>query len=206
MTEDGDMWMVNQIDLWTTNSPPRFVWDGFVLEASKWHTTPETTSVSMYADERAKEVIRSKDIGWRSTNIGSRIPLSIYLTLMLNSRSTDKFREPAPERLNKARKGRGLGPLYDHTVVNLAPARYIDHGGEGGERRPPRLHWRRSHKRHFAEKPINAERCRWMEHEVWDGRVGWWVTVVPRACVGAGSPSEVTHEYRVHLDRKENVT
>lgn len=124
-----------------------------------------------------KAISASKDASWLNDDAYNAY-LAVYLTLMLNSKSTDIVREAAPAKLNKIRERKGQTPLYDHTVVTIVPNRYVDRGeGQGGTHATPRLHWRRTHKRHFAEKTGNAK---WMATEMHKGTMGWWVTRPPQ--------------------------
>lgn len=103
--------------------------------------------------------------------------LAIYLTLMLNSKSTESVVEPAPAKLNAARVKRGHAPLAAHRVVRIVPRRFqYERGPLGHERLSPRLHWRRSHLRHYA-----------------DGKM----VVIARMLVGKAELGEVSHEYRI---------
>jgi len=134
---------------------------------------------------------------------GSSLPLVDYLTLMLHSRTTEVHVEHAPERLNKRRMEHGKVPLPAHRAVNIVPLSYRTSPRGAGTHASPRLHWRRSHKRHFEERTGGAV---WVPAEQWKGKVGWWVTVVPRFLVGKAELGEVSHEYRVHMVKKEKVT
>ncbi len=124
------------------------------------------------------------------------VMLSIYLTLMLNSRSTERERVDAPAKLNKQRARRGYAPLPAHTIVRIVPPRWLKQAESDGlsERRSPRLHWRRTHLRHFDHETAGA---RWKADEVWKGRTGWYVTLIPRFMVARANPETVTHEYKV---------
>jgi hypothetical protein len=132
----------------------------------------------------------------------SSLPLVSYLTLMLNSKTTEVTREPAPAKLNKHRLAKGKTPLPAHRVVTIVPLAYRTVARGGGTHASPRLHWRRSHKRHFEEKPV-ASAATWMPNEVWLGKAGWWVVVIPRFLVGKVELGEVSHEYRfIQPERK----
>ncbi len=128
--------------------------------------------------------------------VSANVMLSIYLTLMISSRSTERQVESAPVKLNKARIARGAEPLPAHTIVRIVPQWYLRQSEAEGrsERRPPRLHWRRSHKRHFEEPTGNS---RWMSQELWHGKTGWHVTMIPRFRVNYASHETVSHEYKV---------
>ena len=111
--------------------------------------------------------------GW----IASSGLLAIYLTLMLNSKSTESVTEPAPVKLNAARIKRGHAPLAAHRVVHIVPRRFqYERGPLGHERLSPRLHWRRSHLRHYP-----------------DGKM----VVIARMLIGKAELGEVSHEYRI---------
>ena len=104
-------------------------------------------------------------------------PLAVYLTLMLNSKSSEVVDVPAPRELNVARKKRGHTPLAAHRIVTIVPKHYsYVKGADGIDRRSPRLHWRRSHLRHLPSgKAI----------------------VIARMLVGKAELGEVSHEYRI---------
>lgn len=128
--------------------------------------------------------------------------LAMYLTLMLSSLTTEVVKsEPAPPKLNKAREKRGDCPLLDHHIVTLVPGRFLERGpGQGGgTHASPRLHWRRSHKRHLEKEPT-AGRAVWMPNEVHRGKAGWWVTLIARQLVGVAERGTVTHEYNVKIE------
>lgn len=104
-------------------------------------------------------------------------PLAVYLTLMLNSKSSEVTTSPAPKALNAARTKRGHTPLADHRIVTIVPKNYSHvKGADGIDRRSPRLHWRRSHLRKLPTgKSI----------------------VIARMLVGKAELGEVSHEYRI---------
>jgi hypothetical protein len=113
---------------------------------------------------------------------GANASLGLYLTLMINSPSTELRREPAPERLNRGRLARGRTPLADHRVVTIVPERYLRQSRleAGFTRLPPRLHSRRSHIRTLHRGEPNERRI-----------------LIPRCWVMLTSEAEVSHEYRI---------
>jgi hypothetical protein len=106
----------------------------------------------------------------------------VYLTLMINSPTTEVHREQAPHRLNAARIKKGLAPLPPHRVVRIVPERYLREAraAAGLQRLPPRLHWRRSHIRILYRGQGNERK-----------------TIIPRCLVGIANDGEVSHEYRI---------
>jgi hypothetical protein len=105
----------------------------------------------------------------------------LYLTLMINSRTTEITREVAPDRLNRARLKRNRAPLYNHTVVRIVPQRFVTPGdGHGGTHASPRLHWRRSHIRTLQRGTPEERRV-----------------LIRRMLVGRADLGEVSHEYRI---------
>ena len=122
--------------------------------------------------------LRSEAAGYR---------LMVYMALMLNSKSTEIIRAIAPHRLNKSRAKSKKSPLRDHAVVTIVPAKFISQSyGEASElRKPPRLHWRRSHLRLVNKGSVN-------EHNI----------VIPRCLVGKKELGEISHEYRVRTSMK----
>jgi hypothetical protein len=84
--------------------------------------------------------------------------LCMYLTLALSSKSTDRVVEAAPTKLNVKREQSGKSPLFNHTIVDIAPQRYISssENGSQGHRSSPRMHRRRSHLRHLDHEVSGA--------------------------------------------------
>lgn len=119
----------------------------------------------------------------------SLAPMAFYLTLMLGSKSTEIKMEPAPIKLNKHRQKKGREPLPAHRIVRIIPARYHnDRQREAdAERRLPRMHFRRSHLRHYPNKTPNAK-------QLPDGR---WAVFIPRQLINKPEHGSVTHEYKV---------
>jgi hypothetical protein len=139
-------------------------------------------------------------------NITTAPMLALYLTLMLNSKTTEIAQaEPPPPKLNKKRVSAGRAPLAAHRIVTIVPERFRRAAADEakGTHRPPRLHWRRSHLRHYSN---NTPRSRWMPHVVHDGRAGWWVAVIPRMLVGRADLGEVSHEYRIAHDERNGLS
>jgi hypothetical protein len=112
-------------------------------------------------------------------NSKSSSVLMTWLTLMLNSRSTEKTRTVPPGKPISRRAARGAALLASHTVVTIMPGAYLAAQRRlGSTHRSPRLHWRRSHIRRLAS-----------------GRE----IIIPRFLVGRAELGEVSHEYRVKL-------
>lgn len=111
------------------------------------------------------------------------IKATIYLALMLNSKSTDIDKMAAPVKLNKARIKSGREPFPEHYIVTIAPTRFRQDGDTTGTHASPRLHWRRSHLRELRDA---------------EGKVHKKV-IIPRHLVGKRELGEVTHEYRVKV-------
>lgn len=127
--------------------------------------------------------------------------LAVYLTLMLSSLTTEVTQTSAPDRLNRARMKADKTPLPDHRTVVIVPDRYIDRGEhQGGTHRSPRLHWRRSHIRHYEHRTPGSQ---WAASETHKGVTGWWVTLIARQLVGKKELGEVTHDYFVRDKEKK---
>lgn len=112
-------------------------------------------------------------------NVDAIIPMALYLTLMLNSKSTETSPARIDEPVNKKRRRKGLTPLPEHRIVRIVPERYQYERNPDGtlsDRRSPKLHWRRSHQRHLASGQI---------------------VVVVRTLVGRAENGTVSHEYRI---------
>lgn len=126
--------------------------------------------------------------------IAEDMVLALYLTLMINSRTTERQPALIPRALNASRSARGRTPLADHLIVRIVPEQFRAEALAEGQRhhRPPRLHWRRSHARHYDRRVPSAVWSEALEH---DGRKGWWVTVIARQLVGRAELGEVSHEY-----------
>jgi hypothetical protein len=122
-------------------------------------------------------------------SIAADVMLSIYLCLMINSKTTELRLEKAPPKLNAARVKTGKAPLHDHSVVSIVPVRYIrDSEGEAkAMRRSPRLHWRRSHLRRIDHQTPKAKQL----------SNGQWGILITRFLVGAADKGAISHEYRV---------
>lgn len=170
-----DKWFVTRLDAAEFEQSNQYVYDGTITSSPypqhlareiEWEVAGNPEYTKIFPDERTLK------------NSGGVLKLSIYLTLMLNSKTTEVTRFIAPTKLNSAREKKGLTKLPDHRVVTIVPVRFINESIAEGERthRSPRLHWRRSHLRQYA-----------------DGKK----TVIPRCLVGRADLGEVSHEYRI---------
>lgn len=121
--------------------------------------------------------------------------IALYLTLMLLSRTTEVAKEPLTEAQARTNREAGRAKYAPHTVVTIVPRKYVDRGeGARGTHASPRLHWRRSHLRHYDHRTPGSVWAPEREHM---GRKGWWVAVIPRFLVGVRELGEVSHEYFV---------
>jgi hypothetical protein len=109
-------------------------------------------------------------------------PLAVYLTLMINSKTTETEKITPPAKLNKARIKAKKQPLPIHRIVRIIPKEYLRArlAESGRTRLSPRLHWRRSHIRTLHRGEPNERKI-----------------IIPRFLVSRASEAEVTHEYRV---------
>lgn len=139
----------------------------------------------------------------RELHLDADADLAIYMTMMLSSRTTEVRYEAPPEKLNRARMKRGNTPLPAHRIVTIVPGKYIDQGdAQGGTHRSPRLHWRRSHRRHYPNRVPSAV---WLDSEQHKGVTGWWVGIIARQLVGLAKDGEVSHEYFVREGSQEKM-
>lgn len=194
-SDDGNLLHTERID-W--NGEHGVLYDGLVATVDRSKTKPDDMEIEVVGESK---VIAALEATARmqllmDANVGSSPYLSLYFTLMLHSRTTEIATGPKPDpALQKRRVQRGREPLPAHRIVTIVPDRYWDVGEhQGGTHRPPRLHWRRSHKRHYEESTPSAK---WVPNENYRGRLGWWVSIIPRHLVGRADLGEVSHEYRI---------
>lgn len=189
---NDDQWSVERIDY----TQREIVFDSVQVVSSR-SVSREQNSLHMEAigNEEFLSRIRKNEV-FMENNLAAAVPLAIYFTLMLNSQSTDVTLSLAPERLNLKRAKAGRTPLEDHRIVTIVPERYRAASEEEakGTHRPPRLHWRRSHMRHYDHHTL---RSKWAPSVVHDGKQGWWIAVIARQLVGRADLGEVSHEYRI---------
>lgn len=192
VVEDGDRWLINRIDF----CPPDVLFDAVVVSINKLNVAEEKDiDIFLHGNQSMIDAMRDNDL-WKRASVASSAPMALYLTLMLNSKTTEILPEAAPKTLNKARAKKGKALLAAHRIVTIVPSRYQHESENEGRslRRPPRLHWRRSHKRHFDHHVPSAI---WAPEEQHRDRKGWWVAVIPRCLVSRAELGEVSHEYRV---------
>lgn len=199
---DGDSyWNVTRVDY---PGGGRVLYDA--VEARAQFAVPEEGSTSIRTelggnDEGIKFMIRSGHDYLSPVHRAVDASLSIYLTLMINSKTTERRKVEASRVRNVIRASKGLPSLAPHTVVTICPARYVRDAEVEGNRthRAPRLHWRRSHLRHYDRHVPSAK---WSPETEHDGKKGWWVAVIPRFLVGRADIGEVSHEYRIERPKE----
>jgi hypothetical protein len=195
VVEDPDtrLWTVTEVELNRDNDGTFFAFDGVRCSLDRHQCVAFSPDWAFATHGNNK--LKNKHRGY-SAGI---LLLSVYLTMMLYSKSTEQELVPAPIRLNKGRIAKGLTPLPAHRVVRIVPQRFLQTSQREGqtERRPARLHWRRPHLRHFEERPVSSTRAVYKAEEFYKGRTGWWVTLIPRMLVNYASPEAVSHEYKI---------
>lgn len=180
----GNKWRAARLDI---TKDDVIVFDGMAVQAQQLGNMRgiadnEQLSVELLGNLEFYNTVSSKT--WQEANVGAIMPMVKYLTLMLNSRTTENLQATVSTALNKKRQKNGLTPLPDHRVVRIVPRRfqYERHAdGTLSERRSPRLHWRRSHKRTYA-----------------DGKS----IVIARMLVGHAENGHVSHEYKIEMEPK----
>lgn len=117
---------------------------------------------------------------------GSAPMLAMYLTLMINSKTTDIVRSVPTAKQQSLRKQLKKLPLPLHRIVTIVPQRFIDeaHEADGtkGTHASPRIHWRRSHVRTYNRGLPNERKI-----------------VIARQIVGRRELGEVTHDYVMRM-------
>lgn len=194
--EDRDpidyQWVVQRVDRQGTE----FQFDGCLAAIKRRQQDPK--SDIWQVARGGNKAIREAEDPEIQRSFMADVMLSIYLTLMINSKSTDVRTESAPDKLNKIRERKGETPLFSHRVVNIVPARFLRQAEREvqGTHASPRLHWRRSHRRSYDHQTANT---RLMP----DGR---WGLVLPRCIVGRADIGVVSHEYRVQAPKDDDNT
>lgn len=193
---DQQVWSFSPID---TMGSEVFL-DGFSSKIERTELSPGKFKLSFYSDDavyqmnaRPSERVMSA-LQMRTTNAAF---LALYLNLMLYSRSTVRSESERPsEKLNKKRARQNRSPLAAHHIVRIVPEKYLRESREEatGTHRSPRLHWRRTHLRHYPHHTPGSQWAPTIEHK---GVKGWWVAVIARMLVGRAELGEVSHEYRV---------
>ena len=174
--EENDFWVCNRIDL--VENETMFV--GVEETLDRAHGLKDGVIKTGYrGNTRLADGLLRKSIQLEGFLLVGELVL--YLTLMLNSKSTETKTVEASTALNKKRVRDGKTPTFEHRVVTIVPNRfrYEHHAASGEQRMSPRLHWRRSHLRNLS-----------------DGRK----IVIPRMLVGRADLGEISHEYNIHLE------
>lgn len=177
VTEVDGGWAAARLDIVAGN---QILWDGIWVRCFY----PNPYQIQVYGNDELRELMKDSR-HFMEANVEAIIPLARYFTLMLNSRSTTVVRVTPDAALNKSRTKKGLTKLAEHRVVRIVPDKFKYERdpvtGKLTERRAPRLHWRRSHLRHYE-----------------NGKVA----VIPRCLVGRAENGNVSHEYKF-IDKGE---
>lgn len=201
--DDGDRWLVRMVDF--TPDEGVFSYNTIVLGVSKieagndvFHLAAGHAFFQWLKERSAEENLASKVV--LEYGIKPMGGIALYLTLMLLSRTTEVRLEPLTAKERLANAGRAKPKYSPHTIVTIVPKQYIDRGERlGGTHASPRLHWRRSHLRHFDHATPGSVWAAEHEHL---GKKGWWLTVIPRFLVGVREMGEVSHEYFVKQQKE----
>ncbi len=175
IVECDDEWTIQRLDF----SPAGLVFNdsGSVIKRGRLGVN---CGVEIFGE--AARVVLEKNYKTAAELYGSIPIMSIYLSLMLISRSTEIVRERAPEKLNKSRIAKGKASLADHTIVRILPKEYLRQrlAESGRTHASPRLHWRRSHLR-TLHRGTQEERK----------------IIIQRHLISKASQAEISHEYRI---------
>lgn len=126
--------------------------------------------------------------------------MAYYLLLMINSRSTEvTVSKPTSRVKTKMAVSRGKSPPFNHRTVVIQPKQYYTTMDSVSDPHDPvvnhrRLHWVRSHIRHYETATPHSK---WMEGVEYKGKKGWWVCVIPRCLKGKADLGKLTHDYFV---------
>jgi len=135
---------------------------------------------------RINELILSKP-EFMAHNWGSHPGLIMYLTLMLNSQTTELSKSVPNKDANRLRRLRGKLPLKPHTTVTIVPKRFMyEENGTVKTGTHKRLHWRRSHLRVYHRGEPNE-----------------FKRVIPRFLVGKRELGEISHDYKVVIAKEK---
>lgn len=174
---------------------PTLWWDAVMVAVEQRPKFGETMSTAeMHTDWLGASALSNEQ---KRDLWGDQVHTSIYLTLMLGSKTTEKKLVNAPSFTNKLREKKGKLPLQSHTVVRIVPHKFITESQKGAGRThaTPRLHWRRSHLRVYDH---HTPASTYVEGK------GWCVAI-PRCLVGAAELGEVSHEYFVEKEHKKEL-
>lgn len=176
--EDNHRWVVMRVD----QHADKFAWDGVLCTIDRpvqdWNS-----DTWAYSKSGNKSIPMNDEI---MASVVADIMLSIYLTMMLNSKTTEVRRENAPDKLNRQREKKHQTPLFSHRIVNIVPIRWLRAAEREveGTHAPPRLHWRRTHPRTYHRDTARE-----------------FIKVIWRFLVGRADHGVVSHEYRVQTEK-----
>jgi hypothetical protein len=167
--------------------------DGEYLIDGTWVTLLEDKKIR-FCNEDGERLERLRSIGKDKAYdlFGSSALIIIYLTLMINSKSTEVHKHVPTKAQQSLRLQLRRKPLPEFTVVTIVPKRYFDEAGtydelvkwkDGKVHSFKRMHWRRSHLR-IIHKGLHNEKK----------------IVIARMLVGRRELGEVKHDYVVRMN------
>jgi hypothetical protein len=102
-----------------------------------------------------------------SADFVAEVPVILSLAQALSCANIAVETIPAPEKLNRARKFKGVTPFFDYHVLQVtAPGRRVSGSDHGGSHASPRTHLRRGHIRRLPKGNI------WINSMVISGNAG----------------------------------
>lgn len=166
--------------IWATRAEPNMIDD-------VWGSWVNSDSGNEFAIEATKSTLSmiSKLPKSEFAKIWGTTPaLMVYLTLMLNSKTSEVNTVRPSAAQIRLRRQLNKTPLFSHKIVTIVPQRFIREAELEGEKHgsPKRLHWRRSHLRIYHRGQHNELKV-----------------VIARCLVGRRELGEVTHDYIVKL-------
>jgi hypothetical protein len=196
LIEDIDgAWYVKFVDFNTRDG--HFAYNGSTLRlyrsATSFHGRRENAELFFEVSPRQTDISpKSKEL---QTNLWSaKLSTLIYLTVALGSKTADRKTEVGSDKLNRNLERRGRCRQFEHTVVDISPSKFMGRAEGDGAHTSPRVHKRRSHKRHLGHQVPGAKLVTSGEN------AGKWAIVIPWCWVNKASASEpMIQEYRVRL-------
>lgn len=130
----------------------------------EWEVKPGVTLGALSLENEygiaTKAYARIKDYGWYdwSITIGPHVEEVVKgATVLITSKCAERHIVGFSERLNMRRLKKGAPPLFTHTVIEVIGVCVNSQTGITiGERRSPRMHWRKGHIRYLRDEKGNV--------------------------------------------------